>query len=89
MPSADAADLIEPGIGLLHIDGNHDYAKLRSDIEKYLPKLRPGGYLVLDDIGWPTIQPQYDELKKHMAVVYEDPDTWGCLLNGSSPRSAK
>ena len=56
LPSADAADLIEPGIGLLHIDGNHDYLKLQRDIEQYVPKLKPGGYLVLDDIGWPTIR---------------------------------
>jgi len=89
MPSADAAKLIEPGIGLLHIDGNHDYAKLRSDIEKYLPKLKPGGYLIVDDIAWPSIRPQYEELKKRMAVVYENPDSWGCLVNGSSTTSPK
>jgi predicted O-methyltransferase YrrM len=86
MTSADAADLIEPGIGLLHIDGNHDYLKLQRDIEQYVPKLKPGGYLVLDDIGWSTIEEQYEALKQRMTVVYEEPGRWGCLASrGSRP----
>jgi predicted O-methyltransferase YrrM len=79
MTSAEAADVIEAGVGLVHIDGNHDYLKVQSDIARYVPKLKPGGYLVLDDIGWPTIQPQYYELRKSMAVIYEDPGRWACL----------
>jgi predicted O-methyltransferase YrrM len=85
MPSAQAVDLIEPGVGLIHIDGNHDYAKVRDDIASYLPKLKPGGYLVLDDIGWPTIRPQYEELKERMAVVFEAPGAWGCLQTAVAP----
>lgn len=81
MTSSEAAPLIEPGVGLIHIDGNHDRAKVDADLANYLPKLRPGGYLVLDDIGWTTIRPLYEDLKTRMRLVYQAQDVWGCLRN--------
>jgi len=81
MTSTEAASLIEPGVGLIHIDGNHDRAKIEADLANYLPKLRPGGYLVLDDIGWTTIRPLYEDLRTRMRLVYQAQDVWGCLRN--------
>jgi predicted O-methyltransferase YrrM len=81
MTSSEAAPLIEPGVGLIHIDGNHDRAKVEADLANYLPKLHPGGYLVVDDIGWTTIRPLYEDLKRRMRLVYEAQDVWGCLRN--------
>lgn len=40
-------------IALLHIDGNHDYRAVASDVARWAPKLAPGGWLVLDDYCWP------------------------------------
>lgn len=40
-------------IALLHIDGNHAYAHVVADVESWLPMLRDGGWLVLDDYLWP------------------------------------
>jgi Methyltransferase domain len=34
---------------ILYIDGCHDYAAVVSDIRNYVPLLRVGGYLVMDD----------------------------------------
>lgn len=56
---------------LVHIDGNHDTARVREDVDLYLPRLRPGGYLVLDDVSWESIRPIYDELKRQLSHVYE------------------
>jgi predicted O-methyltransferase YrrM len=81
MTSTEAAPLIESGVGLIHIDGNHDRMKVEADLANYLPKLRPGGYLVIDDIGWTTIRPLYEELKNRMRLVYQAQDVWGCLRN--------
>lgn len=36
-------------VDLLYIDGNHDAAHAEGDLEKFLPHLRPGGYLLIDD----------------------------------------
>lgn len=39
-------------IALIHIDGNHDYSKVKLDCDLWLPLLAPGGWLILDDYLW-------------------------------------
>jgi predicted O-methyltransferase YrrM len=46
----------DESIGLLHIDGNHSADVARRDVETWLPKVKPGGVIVLDDTDWPTVQ---------------------------------
>ena len=36
-------------ISVLHIDGNHDFAAVNEDVGLWLPNLRRGGWLILDD----------------------------------------
>lgn len=46
----DAADL-------LFIDGDHTYIGCKSDVIRYVPWLRPGGYFILHDyFGWYDLQ---------------------------------
>jgi Methyltransferase domain len=71
--SADVAARFPKGsIDLLHIDGNHDRIAVERDLALYLPCVaRPGGYVVLDDVSWPSIQPVYDELRNHHELVFQ------------------
>ena len=39
-------------ISVLHIDGNHDYAAVKSDCDKFASRIIPGGWLILDDYEW-------------------------------------
>lgn len=39
-------------IAVIHIDGNHDYAKVKQDCELWLPLMAPNGWLILDDYLW-------------------------------------
>lgn len=39
------------GVGVLRIDGNHGEQVLE-DVARYAPKVRAGGILFLDDLGW-------------------------------------
>jgi len=39
-------------ISVLHIDGNHDYVHVREDCELWVPRILPGGWLILDDYVW-------------------------------------
>jgi Methyltransferase domain len=39
-------------ISVLHIDGNHDYDRVKQDCELWLPHLVSGGWLILDDYVW-------------------------------------
>ena len=44
----------DESIGVLHVDGNHSPEVSRRYIEHWGPKLEKGGYLIMDDIDWPT-----------------------------------
>lgn len=39
-------------IAVIHIDGNHDYACVRKDCERWLGRMLPGAWLILDDYIW-------------------------------------
>ena len=72
MPSLAAADLIDPGVAdLVHVDGNHDADAVAQDVEKYLPKIRPGGFLALDDASWSSIRPTARMLEDNFERVFE------------------
>src|SRR6266481_1026190 len=38
-------------VDILHLDGLHTETAVRHDVESWLPKLRPGGILLLHDVG--------------------------------------
>lgn len=44
---------IEPGIGLVFIDGDHSEGAVWSDAMNFLPKLRPGGFACFHDYARP------------------------------------
>ncbi|WP_312282660.1 MULTISPECIES: class I SAM-dependent methyltransferase [Pseudescherichia] len=39
-------------IALLHIDGNHQYEQVKKDILLWLPHIKPGGWILVDDYEW-------------------------------------
>lgn len=50
-----------PSIELLHIDGNHSYKNVASDLGNYVPKLVSGGILWMDDCDWVGVRQAIDE----------------------------
>lgn len=54
VPSQAAARLIRQPIGLLFLDGDHHYAAL--DVALWIDKIAPGGWIVLHDTNYPTVQ---------------------------------
>ena len=70
--SQDVAHDFAPGtIDLLHVDGNHDEAAVSRDVELYLPKISAGGFIVLDDVSWPSVRTAYDRLAAEHELVFE------------------
>lgn len=73
--SADAANDVPDECGLLFIDGGHQYEEVLVDMQLYLPKVAPGGMVVLHDC-WdcdPGVVQAVDEL------MMTQPDQWRLL----------
>lgn len=49
-------------IDILYLDGNHSELISTQDVQLYLPKVRSGGYIWINDILWPTLQQAIDLL---------------------------
>ena len=43
---------IEGKIALLHIDGNHEFRQVLQDVETWVPYVKSGGWVLLDDYEW-------------------------------------
>lgn len=70
--SVDAAAEFAPAsIDLLHVDGNHDRAAVERDVALYLPKVRPGGFVVLDDASWPSVRPTLARLLDEHELIFQ------------------
>lgn len=53
--SDHACRLFAPNtIDLLHIDGNHTQLISCRDVTSWLPKVKPGGWVFMDDTNWPS-----------------------------------
>lgn len=39
-------------IDMLFVDAGHDYESVKSDLDSWLPKVRPQGWVVMHDWGW-------------------------------------
>jgi len=60
--SEDAATLFDDeSIDCLHIDGNHAEDAVRRDFELYLPKMKRGGIVIVDDVTWPSVVKMFME----------------------------
>ena len=47
---------------LLFIDGDHNYAAVKADLDLWLPSLKPGGILAMHDIDAPDVRAAFDEV---------------------------
>ncbi len=65
-----AADFASAPIDLLHVDGNHDREAVTRDVELFLPHMRDGAFLVMDDIAWPSVRPVYEELAETHELLF-------------------
>jgi predicted O-methyltransferase YrrM len=83
--SAGAATRFAPAsLGFVHIDGNHDRASVERDVATWLPLLRPGGLLVLDDASWSSVTPILAELRKVHELLLLVDDKHGFFADGPS-----
>lgn len=58
-----------PRIDFLNIDGGHSEATSCRDVFLYLPKVRKGAYVFMDDTGWPSTQRAIKMIEKQCDLV--------------------
>jgi len=60
--SWEIADQIDDGsVDLVYIDGDHTYEAVLKDLNAWVPKIKKGGIVCGDDIGWPGVKKAVDE----------------------------
>jgi hypothetical protein len=72
MRSHDAAGSLQASgetFDLIHVDGNHDTAIVGADVRDYLPLLRKGGVLIMDDVSWDSVRPAAAWVTARMALL--------------------
>lgn len=68
MSSWDASRFL-PDMDLVHIDANHAEWPSTSDVVNWLPKLKVGGYIVMDDVNWDSTQTAIKFVLKRCSFV--------------------
>ena len=66
-------------IDILYIDGNHAEHMVTRDVQLYLPKIRIGGYIWLNDTTWTATQPAIELLTESCEVI-KLIDNGNCIL---------
>lgn len=68
---------------MVHLDGDHAEVTSCRDVRLWVPKVRPGGFLVMDDVNWPTQAKAVAMLTQELGMgfieqhEYEDGQAWG------------
>jgi predicted O-methyltransferase YrrM len=78
--------LKKESIDILHIDGNHDEPNVSNDIKLYLPLVKVGGIIIMDDINWVGVKTSIDKYLKKHCILLESYSTFAVYkrINNSS-----
>lgn len=67
---------------LIHIEGNHETVFVMADVEAYVPLLKDGGVLVIDDIDLDSLMPALAYSFERMSLVHKT-DTFAVMVNAA------
>lgn len=58
-----------PNLDMVHIDANHAEWPSTSDVVNWLPKVKIGGYVVMDDVNWASTQTAIRFVEKYCKLI--------------------
>lgn len=62
-----------PCVDILHVDGCHGEESALADVTAWLPKMKPGSFVWLDDVDWESVRPAYRYVESRAIPV----GNWG------------
>ena len=78
-PSEEAfIDFEMDSIDVLHIDGNHNEKNCSRDILLYLPLVKKGGYIIMDDSDWKGVRKSIEKFLLPSCELIEDHRNFSC-----------
>ena len=78
-PSEEAfIDFNLDSIDILHIDGNHDEMNASRDVLLYLPLVKNGGHIIMDDSNWVGVTSAINKYLKNQCVLVNDFGYFSC-----------
>lgn len=80
--TSESAPLIY-NIDILHIDGNHSEKASFLDVTKWIPMVRKGGVIILDDITWGTTTKAVNWLNENcikLTEFHDEINDWGIWI---------
>jgi hypothetical protein len=80
--SDDAVNQIPDNIDYIYIDGNHDYAFIKNDVENYYRKVRQGGILSGHDFFDDVAKAVTEFVELNNMKLYTMMDDWWIVVNG-------
>jgi len=78
MSSWDASRSL-PDMDMVHIDANHAEWPSTSDVVNWLPKLKVGGYIIMDDVNWGSTQIAIKFVLKRCELISRHDFTESCF----------
>ncbi len=63
-------------IGIIHEDSNHNIETITAELDLWVPKLKLGGYWIIDDCDWVEAKDGYAKLPDYGLELVEDHKTW-------------
>jgi hypothetical protein len=79
LPSLEASKLYEDkSLDFVFIDAAHEYKFVKSDIESWLPKVKPGGYIGGDDYSFRDVKKAVSEIlgEKNITISKDGWPSW-------------
>lgn len=73
-------NLDNESIDVLHIDGNHDEEFVTKDILFYLPLVKKGGYILMDDTTWVGVRNSIDKHLINHCDLFEEYDDFSVYV---------
>jgi len=66
----------EYSVDILHQDGNHSELITLKEVELYSPKIKVGGYWIMNDTNWETLNKAQNLILTKGFNIYQDHQTW-------------